>query len=368
MSRIHTLAYGLVNAARHLAPAGSQPAAPRKIYCLRNNDLGDVIVITPLFEALRRRFPDAEILGGVGSWAADALRHNPFVSRITPCNGPWHNRFSTRGVFFASRAGLLRSARYLLFSPEARSLAAERCDIGIDILGSPEGAAWLMRGHIPYRVGVRGYAGGHRTFQSCLDFRPDDYVGRFALRFAELLGLPADQLPAVKPQLYLTPEEIAAGHACWTGPGQCRLVVGFTSGAGGGRAWPSGHFRELLRSLDHSGRWQITLVGSAADAAGGEALIEGLSSCVNWAGRTTLRETFSLVHSADAVVCNASMLMHVASAFERRTVVVLGPEYASAAAERQLWHCNPAAHILGKEPSRPEIATPAEVLALLQPA
>jgi ADP-heptose:LPS heptosyltransferase len=104
-------------------------------------------------------------------------------------------------------------------------------------------------------------------------------------------------------------------------------------------------------------------VGTAADRELGDSLAAGHPSVSNLAGRTSLRETFSLVHAADAVVCSASMLMHVAAAFEKRTAVVLGPNYPSATEEATLWNCNPGTAILGKEPGRDRIATPDEVLA-----
>src|SRR4051794_11857110 len=71
--------------------AAKPPASPRSIFVLRNNDLGDVLVITPLFEALRRRFPRARIVAGVGDWAAPILEGNPNVDEMMSVNAPWHN-------------------------------------------------------------------------------------------------------------------------------------------------------------------------------------------------------------------------------------------------------------------------------------
>jgi ADP-heptose:LPS heptosyltransferase len=36
-----------------------------RIFVLRNNDIGDLLVLTPLIEALKRTFRNAEILTGV---------------------------------------------------------------------------------------------------------------------------------------------------------------------------------------------------------------------------------------------------------------------------------------------------------------
>ena len=78
--------------ASRVAPrAARAPDSPRSIFVLRNNDIGDLLVVTPLFEALRHRFPEAKIIAGIGSWNRDVLRDNPHVDEILPLNAPWHN-------------------------------------------------------------------------------------------------------------------------------------------------------------------------------------------------------------------------------------------------------------------------------------
>jgi hypothetical protein len=54
---------------------------------------------------------------------------------------------------------------------------------------------------MPFRPGVRGYAGGQSAASIAIPFSPDEHVGRMALRFAEVLG--ATMLPEVRPQLFL---------------------------------------------------------------------------------------------------------------------------------------------------------------------
>jgi hypothetical protein len=50
------------------------PENPDSIFVLRNNDIGDLLVVTPLFEALRRRFPRVRIVAGIGDWNRPVLR------------------------------------------------------------------------------------------------------------------------------------------------------------------------------------------------------------------------------------------------------------------------------------------------------
>src|SRR5476651_1759607 len=72
--------------------AAKQPVSPSAIFILRNNDIGDLLIITPLFEALKRLFPQAQIIAGIGGWNQEVLRNNPWVDQVLQINAPWHNK------------------------------------------------------------------------------------------------------------------------------------------------------------------------------------------------------------------------------------------------------------------------------------
>src|SRR5262249_21940553 len=161
-------------------------------------DLGDLLVTTPLFEALRRRFPDAEIVAAVGRWNVPSLRHNPHLSAVLVVDAPWFNKFTRRQM-------LPRILAYVAFSAQSREIARRAFAAGMDVLGSPWGPLLLLRARIPLRLGVRGYAGGHTGVQRWVEFDAGEHVGRSSLRFAELLG--ATDLPACRPQIFLSAAE-----------------------------------------------------------------------------------------------------------------------------------------------------------------
>ena len=64
----------------------------KNIFVLRNNDLGDVLVATPLLKGLKTANPGCKISIGVGDWAIPLLRNNPYVDEVIACNAPWHNK------------------------------------------------------------------------------------------------------------------------------------------------------------------------------------------------------------------------------------------------------------------------------------
>lgn len=340
---------------RFVPTTQAMPAEPVSIFVLRSSDIGDLLVTTPLFRALRERFPSSRIAAGVGDWNREVLENNPYVDEIVAVNMPRYNKFvnpqRTRDFL-----------NYVLWSPEVRAIAAQKYDIGVDIIGSYIGAFFLMRTGIPYRLGVKGFIGGHSAAQQTVQYNSHDHVGRASLRFAELLG--ATEIPESRPQLFLTEAEREAGIRHWSpcsseGAAVPRVVVG----PGGGfaeKCWPPEAFRELLERLTAQRPLEIVVVGGKQDEATGRMLAEAVPGTKNLAGKLSLRETFALTAASDLVLCNSSMLMHVAAAFRKQTFVFLGEHFASASQHQAQWGYPETCRVLGKDDGHPAVYTPSE--------
>jgi len=57
-----------------------------KVLVIRTDRIGDLIVSTPVFKAIKDRYPDAHIAAMVSPYTADLLVHNPFVDEIIICD------------------------------------------------------------------------------------------------------------------------------------------------------------------------------------------------------------------------------------------------------------------------------------------
>ena len=336
---------------------------PKSIFVLRNNDIGDLLVITPLFEALRRLFPKSEIVVGIGKWNLPVVDGNPNIDRALSINAPWHNKNCCTFAHNSAR-GFFESMRYILASREVEALRRCRFDVGIDVLGSVEGSVLLMKAGIPFRLGVKGYAGGHSAMQRCVPFSADEHVGRSSLRFAELLG--ARILPECRPQIFLSSKERLEGEASWSPrvKKSRRIVIG----PGGGNAekcWPRDNFIHLIRQLAELPCVEIAIVGGRGDRAAGAECAKGAPNVNNRAGDFSLRQTFATVACADLVVCNSSMLMHAAAAFSIPEIVMLGEGFPSAEQHARQWGYESNCWICGKAADRDSIWSPSEVLELI---
>jgi heptosyltransferase-2 len=324
------------------AEVSEPPQELETIFILRNNDISDLLVVTPLFEALKKKFPKAKLLVGIGRWNREVLIANPYVTKILELKAPWHNNF-------VANQGVSNALRYIYRSPEVRAVKEAMADVGIDVLGSGFGSLLMMKAQIPYRLGVRGYAGGNSAAQRCVVYRGDEHVGRQALRFAELLG--CTDLPENRPQIFL--DRPPKPHGA--------LVI--APGAGlPEKSWPIEYFSELARLLNDC---TMTIIGSRNDAQFSSQILNKNPNTHNLTGRLSLREAFAMIVGAKLVISNSSMAMHAAAAFRRPAVVVLGQVFESAAAHHRQWGY-PETVVLGRDENRDQNFTPEEVAARIR--
>ncbi|MEX3935338.1 glycosyltransferase family 9 protein [Paraburkholderia phymatum] len=313
---------------------------PREILVLRPNDFGELLTTTPLFEALRERFPTTRLIAGIGSWGRPILENNPFIDEIVELDAPWNNKLvddrSHRNV-----------VRFLWKSPQVAALRARRgFDVAIDVLGSYMGALLMMRVGARYRIGVRGYRGGWSACQAYVEYARRQ-CGRAALAQGELLG--ATVLPEVRPQLFLTGDERTQAAHIWSAgdvPGRrtVRVVVGVGAGVQT-KAWPAQQVGTALAQISHAleqtgSACDILIVGSEADRARAAEAIAAAGPGVpvrSLAGEVSMRIVFALTEKADVVLTNSSMLMHVAAAFRRPTVAVIGGSVTRPEVHDAIW-------------------------------
>ncbi|MBN3762537.1 glycosyltransferase family 9 protein [Burkholderia sp. Ac-20365] len=314
---------------------------PREILVLRPNDFGELLSTTPLLESLRKQFPATRLIAGIGSWGRPILENNPYIDEIVELDAPWNNKI----IADRSQKNVMR---FLWASPQVAALRARGgFDVAIDVLGSYMGALLMMRLGARYRIGVRGYRGGWSGCQAYIEYARRQ-AGRAALAQGELLG--ATALPEVRPQLFLTSDERERATQVWTTHHAAtdrrtiRLVAGVSAGVST-KAWPAREvgaaLARIAQSLEQQGHaCEILIVGSEADRSRAAEAIAAAGAGVNvrsLAGDVPMRIMFAVVEQADVVLTNSTMLMHVAAAFHRPTVAVLGGSITRPEVHDAIW-------------------------------
>jgi heptosyltransferase-2 len=145
-----------------------------------------------------------------------------------------------------------------------------------------------------------------------------------------LLAL-GDAVPGTAPTLALTGPDRAAADAVLRDAGVQPPFVALAPGSiWGSKRWPG--YAELGAALAGRGV-AVVAVGSAADAALGDAIVAAVrrvgGHAASTCGRLTLRASAALIGRAAALVTNDSAPLHVAQAVGTPTVAIFGPTVPS---------------------------------------
>ncbi len=129
--------------ARKAAQSANKTLATPRILLIRPDHLGDLLMTTPVFHALKQQAPDSYISIMVGPWSSEVIARHPDIERVLTCPFPGFQRAAQKAL-----------APYILLFNAAKELRRGHYDVAINL--RPDfwwGAALLYLAHIPRRVG-----------------------------------------------------------------------------------------------------------------------------------------------------------------------------------------------------------------------
>ena len=257
---------------------------PERLLVITLSNIGDLVLTTPVFEALARHYPGVpiDIFGDARSAALLAAAPYAGETFLYDKRGGWPARFALLRA--------LRRRRYLVV---------------VDLRGPLVGR--LLRAERSLCKPRR-----RRLDQHAVDEH-----------FAALAPLLADNTPPPC-RLYLSSVDIeAARKLLSTLPGARWLAV--APGANWpGKKWSREGYRELLLHAAQCFDGAIIL-GSPQDVADAQAIASQDLPCLNTAGTTDLRTAAALLARAAAFVGNDSGLGHIAAAMGTPSLTLFGP-------------------------------------------
>lgn len=320
------------------------PDGVRSILVMRLYFVGDMLLATPVLEALRRRFPRASLTVLLKRRARAVLEGNPHVDRILEYDGG-------RG------GGPVRRWRL------SRRLGRERFDLAVDLTGDLR-TSWLLFASSPgFRVGFN-HAGLGFLLDRSVPYRADGHVVDHLLSAVEGIGAVS---AAPVPRMYLSDEERDRGRevASSVGLADGEFAVLSPGANWEFRRWPSERYAALAREMRDRRGLVSVVTGSAGDAPLTSA-IAGSSdgAAVSLAGAIDLREFAAVASLARIFVGNDSGPMHIAAAVGTPVVAIFGPNTPKlfeprGSPSRVLWRqypCGPCSQRACVRPGDPCVA------------
>ncbi|PYO95475.1 MAG: lipopolysaccharide heptosyltransferase II [Gemmatimonadetes bacterium] len=259
--------------------------------------LGDVVLTTPLLEALAARHGPVDVVTTPA--AAPLIETHPAVRRVIPYDKKGRDR-GLGGLYRLARA--LRAERYECAYLPHRSLRTAL-------------AAWLAR--IPRRV---GFDDGWRSLYT--DVRGRAKQGHEIDRVLALAGV---AMHRARPALHVTLADRAATEGFLREHGIRERFVALAPGSiWGSKRWP--YYRELAERL--AGRVEILVVGGPEDAGLAAEITAAVARsggrAVSGCGRLTVRQAAEAIRRAAVLVTNDSAPLHLAQAVDTPTVAIFG--------------------------------------------
>jgi ADP-heptose:LPS heptosyltransferase len=321
--------------AASILPATADPSSvltgARRIFVLRLDNAGDVILAGPTVRALRAALPETEVVMLASPNGADAAGLLPWVDDVVVWRALWQDAsgdlpFDPRREFgFIERLRALRADAALILTSFGQTPFAA-------------GYACYLAG-IPIRVGHAGMFGGAVLSHPIGGPAPDHQADR-NLHLLRGLGITrADERLEVRVPDAAREAVRARLRAAGIADGE-PIVVAPGASCSARRYDPASFGCAAADLRSRTGR-PVVVLGTADERTVGDAVLASVPDGLDLVGSTSVAEAAAVVASAGVVLCNNSLTMHLADAFRRPVVVT----YAGTEREAE-WRPRSARHVL----------------------
>lgn len=287
----------------------------RKILVRATNWVGDAVMSVPALQALRERFPGAQISILARPWVAGLYGREPFCDELIPYEAP-------RGA-----KGLRE--KWLL----AAEVRHRKFDCAILLQNAFESAALVRLAGIPARIGydrdARGWLLSHPIPVPRLGETPR-HQRFYYLELLKRAGLIQSYDPDSPIRLSASRVAAEEGRQNFRRASVHGPVIGVSPGAayGGAKRWLSDRFADAAVRVARERNASVVIFGSKEELSICEDVRECVESagrrCLNFAGATKLSDFIDMVAACDIYITNDSGPMHIASALGVPTVAVFG--------------------------------------------
>lgn len=315
------------------------PANIRNLLLIQLGDIGDVVLTTPAFQALRETFPLARINAAVRDKAHGILECCPAVDEIFYVKKKAHSlleAIQTQRNFF----GRLRRAPL---------------DLCIDLRTGTRGAILALLSGSPTRIGRYSETDTfwrNRIFTHLVAPRHEEtqYCAEHALNILAPFGITTQER---QPKLDVPPTLRKRAWSILTAAGltpERHFIAVQPFSLWGYKEWPAERFARMISLMATELKRPVVLVGTLVERERAAALAaKARGDIFHLAGMTTLDELTGVLSLADLLIGCDSAGIHIAAAAGTPTVSIFGPSSPVNWAPRgrqhhivcQPWSCVP---------------------------
>jgi len=272
-----------------------------RILIVRTDRIGDIILTTPLAQAIKRAFPSWHVAFLVDDRLSDLLRCHKSIDEVIPVPGLERGKDGSSGL--SALVKVIRSGRF---------------DVAVVVSPSLRNALAVRLAGIPLRIGTR-----YRPYSPLFNrrvplHRKPSLRHEVEYNFDLLAPLGVSQ-EGEEPRLQV-PEEASRGirkslTARGLAPGKEGLIAVHPGSGGSSARWPAGHFRDLIGLVEGSDGLRAVLTGSREEKGIVDAVVQGAKGDpVRLDEQLSLMELAALYKECRALVTNSTGPLHLAMA------------------------------------------------------
>lgn len=294
-----------------LKPSAVDLQAIKRILVIRQHDqLGDLLLSTPVLRALRAHFPQAFIAVMVRNYTFEVMQHNACIDQV---------------ILFREKIGSysyrwLRQFCQQLFAGYDLTIVLNTVSHSL----TSDLFAWLSRARFILGSEHLKFPGSQRNFLYNLLAPYDEKTKNQTERNLDIVRYLAVNTSDLGEMMTLRPAEIRWARRVLKKTDE--LVIGVHPGAGKlPNRWPIERFKALILALQEHYRPLFVLSWGPKEQDLGQELlgIPGIRYVL--ANNLKLRQLAAIMAQMDLFFCNDTGVMHLAAAVETPLVAIFGP-------------------------------------------
>lgn len=285
-----------------------------RILVIRTDHIGDLVLSTPVLEAIKSRFPEAHVTTLVSPYAADVLKNNPFLDQVMIDDAKNRHK-GVKGFFL-----LVREVRKGKF------------EVGILLRPTLRLALMIFLAGVKYRIGT-----GFRFYQIFLNRKV--YVHRkvnlkheveYNMDLLNPLGVVP---PRILPKVYVTSAEEESVRKTFDelkiAPEDIVVVIHPGSGSSSPNL-PAKRYAEVAEELIGKMGAKVVFTGLNQE----KDLVEFIKSkmrynSIDLVGKTTISQLKAVIENSNVLISSSTGPMHLASALGTPTVAIFCPIFTA---------------------------------------
>ena len=295
----------------------------KKICIMHQASIGDTLLASPVYRAVKENFPDAEVIAVTSPVGAELFRDNPYIDTLV--------EYKKGGAVLPVIKKIWRADAAVILDYHYRN------------------ALFAFLAVIPKRIG-RG-----KDFINCKveELPAETFEPKKYLSLLEPFGIFSEDFSLTK--IFPTDEEkkhVAELLDAIKKPEQ-KLVVVVPYSLSPLKDWQSENYREIIRRIEVAGHVAVIIGGKNES----ELIRRNFAGVKSFAGKTNLRESAEIISRADLQISGCTSMLHVCSTTSTPAVAIYGPTIPAQWAPKKNctvisknFPCSPCYNVAGKPP------------------